>query len=188
MADTGSHEFAAGIRSDGVSNATGRGWREWFTILDQAGAARLPRTDISRFLQEDQGLSNWWSRMVAAGYEQTLGRRDGIWVGESHTARSRRSFNTPAARLYKAWADEALRRRWLPGQSILIRKAVPEESMRITWSDRTTGLNVRFGDDDLLQARVQVDHVRLRNPEQVQTMQAYWEAALERLDRCLREG
>jgi len=188
MANSSSHDFAAGIRSDGVSNATGKGWCEWFSILDQAGADRLPHSDISRFLHEDQGLSSWWSRMVTTGYEQTLGRRDGIWVGEGLIARCRRSFSVPVTRLYKAWADEGQRRCWLPGQSILIRKAVPEESMRITWSDRATGLNVCFGDDELLRSRVQVDHVRLRDPEQVQTMQAYWESALERLNRYMYNG
>jgi hypothetical protein len=60
--------------------------------------------------------------------------------------------------------------------------------MRITWSDRATGLNVCFGDDELLRSRVQVDHVRLRDPEQVQTMQAYWESALERLNRYMYNG
>jgi uncharacterized protein YndB with AHSA1/START domain len=188
MADTSSHYFAAGIRSDGVSNATGKGWREWFAILDQAGAARLPHTDISRFLHENEGLSNWWSRTVAAGYEQTIGRRDGIWIGETHTARSSRTFSAPVSRLYRAWADEGTRRRWMPGQSILIRKAVPEESMRITWSDRVTGVNVRFGESERSGSRIQVEHVRLRVTEQVKTMQAYWETALERLDWCLQEG
>jgi uncharacterized protein YndB with AHSA1/START domain len=176
------------MRSDAVSNATGKGWREWFAILDQAGAAGLPHPDISRFLREDQGLSIWWSRMVAVGYEQTLGRRTGIWAGESHAARAGRSFTAPVTRLYRAWADEGLRRRWLPGQAVLIRKAVPEESMRITWTDGVSGLNVRFGDDELLRSRVQVEHVRLRSSDQVQTMRVYWETALERLDRCLREN
>ncbi|HUF39864.1 MAG TPA: hypothetical protein VMN57_15170 [Anaerolineales bacterium] len=185
MAETGAKEFAAGLRSDAVSNATGKGWREWFSILDQAGAARLPHTDISRFLHESQGLSSWWSRTVTVGYEQTIGRRTGLWAGESQVARVRRSFSVPVPRLYRAWADEAQRVRWLPGQPILIRKAIPEESLRITWSDNVSGVNVRFGDDDPLRSRVQVEHVRLRSEDQVRVMAAYWETALERLDRFL---
>lgn len=181
MSFTGSLFFAAGLRSDAVSNATGRGWEEWFHILDSAGAGSLPHKDIESYLYETQGLSNWWSRMVANGYEQACGRRASRFQENSCTVSVSKSFRASADVLFKAWVDETLRERWLPGYPIMIRKAVPQRSMRITWTDEISGLVIEFAETGSASCRMEVRHVNLPTSELAGRMQSFWNAALERL-------
>ena len=188
MSDAGRAYFVAGIRSDAVSNATGREWQEWFRILDQAGAESLPEPDITRYLHDTQGLSSLWSRMVTLGYEQARGRRAPRWSGESQAISVSRRYPVPRARLYRAWADDHLRARWLYGQPVSIRKAVPDESMRITWTDRISGLNVRFEATGPASSLLTVQHIRLPDAEQAHTLEEYWTNALERLAQLLGVG
>jgi hypothetical protein len=51
------------------------------------------------------------------------------------------------AKLYKAWSEAKLRKRWLPEKGLVIRKATPEKAMRITWSDGKTSVSVNFYPD-----------------------------------------
>lgn len=181
MSSAGSLYFAAGLRSDAVSNATGRGWSEWFQLLDSAGASGLSQHDIERYLHETQGLSGWWSRMVTAGYEQASGKRATRPHGKTVSIMISKVIHTSAESLFKAWADEAARSQWLPGHPLLIRKAVPQRSMRITWSDQITGLVVEFTETGPGTCRLEVRHVHLENGDRAGQMRVFWEAALVRL-------
>ena len=181
MSSLGSINFAAGLHSDAVSNATGKGWKEWFVLLDSAGAVHLPHQEIEKYLQENQGLSHWWSRMVTNGYEQACGRRDVDAPDKTLSVRVARSYFCSAEALFKAWADERIRQHWLPGHSILIRKASPHSSMRITWSDETTGLVVEFTRTDAVSSLLSVRHIHLPSQAQADKMRDFWADALMRL-------
>lgn len=181
MTNSPSLDFIAGLRSDAVQNATGRDWRGWFNLLDRSGAVRLPRPEVASFLQETQGLTGWWSRMVAAGYVQDREHASGPARPESCSISTSRIYNAPVAVLFKAWADEVHRSRWLPGQAILIRKAVPDQAMRITWSDRFTAVNVYFEKQPDGRSRLRLEHARLPGAARAAAQQAFWADALQEL-------
>lgn len=59
-----------------VMNATGKDLRDWFAILDGCDARELPHKDIARLLQDEYGVSGWWSQNVTVEYEKRIGRRE----------------------------------------------------------------------------------------------------------------
>ena len=188
MPPTQAHEFAAGIRSDGVRNATGRDWQGWFTLLDQAGVDGLPRQESARDLHDQLGLSGWWSRMVTEGYEQARGMRPQRVRPVAYTASRSRTIHVPVARLYRAWSSERERVRWLPGYPVLIRKATPERAMRITWTDGVSGVNVFFVEKGRGVSQVRVQHVNLADERAQEAQRTFWRAALEQLRHYLEDG
>lgn len=178
--------MVAGISSDAVLNATGKGWDGWFAVLDAANAAELAHPDIAKYLHEQQGLPGWWSQMVTVGYEQARGLRVAHQKGDNFETSKSRTFAAPISKLYKAWANEAQREQWLPGQPIHIRKATADKSMRITWSDRETGLNVEFYNKGTNKSQIAIQHVKLASASDVRARKAFWAAALDRLETFLQ--
>jgi uncharacterized protein YndB with AHSA1/START domain len=102
-------------------------------------------------------------------------------TGRRYEISRSRTFNVPRIRLFKAWADDAQRILWLPEHPVKIRKAQPNSSMRITWSDESTSLNVYFFDQGLGRSSISVKHVKLAGQDAVRAMRSYWSAALGRL-------
>src|SRR5918996_1215713 len=46
---------------EAIRDGTGRGWNEWFAILDAWGATEHSHPEIARWLVEEQGLAGWWA-------------------------------------------------------------------------------------------------------------------------------
>ena len=64
------------ISDAAVRKATGKGWDEWFALLDSEGAESMPHKQIARMLHEKGYIaSGWWCQMVTVGYEYARGRR-----------------------------------------------------------------------------------------------------------------
>ena len=114
------YEKIAGVGREVVRAKTGRGWDEWFRILDKAGAKKMKHKDIAAWLKENYIESGWWSQMVTVGYEQARGLRQkhekptGFEVGRSRT------LPVPVSALYDAGKDARLRGRWVgePGRKV----------------------------------------------------------------------
>lgn len=59
-----------------VRKATGKGWDEWFALLDSEGADALPHKQVARMLHEKGYIaSGWWCQMVTVEYERARGKR-----------------------------------------------------------------------------------------------------------------
>ena len=164
-----------------VQAKTGRVWAEWFALLDDEGAARLPHPEIAILLRERHGLSGWWSQTVTVAYEQARGLRvlhqtaRGFQVGVSRTV----PVNVDV--LFTAWVDEASRQRWLGDEAITIRRATRPKSMRITWSDGHTNVDVNFWNKGPAKSSVQIQHSKLADRNDVEAKRTFWRAALGRL-------
>jgi hypothetical protein len=67
-------EAAAKISDQVVRDATGRGWDEWFSGLDAAGAVRLRHSSIVGHLWRNHpDLPNAWRQSIAVAYERARG-------------------------------------------------------------------------------------------------------------------
>lgn len=178
---------AAGISSDAVRAKTGKGWTEWFALLDRAGAADWPHKEIALHLHEECGCPGWWSQMVTVGYEQERGLRvkhqkcDG-----EYSASSSKTIAVPIAALYRAWDDLKTRAKWLPeAAKMIVRKATKNKSMRITWADGTTNVDVNFVAKGPAKSQVAVEHRRLADIKDVARRKEFWAAALANLQTML---
>lgn len=56
---------------------TGRGWDEWFDLLDDWGAPDRPRLEVSRWVAEQLGIHPlaWNTQAIVASYERARGLR-----------------------------------------------------------------------------------------------------------------
>ena len=64
------------ISDDAVKAKTGKIWREWFSLLDKAGARTLDHKGIVAILSEQYSVGPWWQQMVTVEYERARGLRE----------------------------------------------------------------------------------------------------------------
>ena len=168
------------ISDAAVQAKTGRVWAEWFTLLDAEGAAGMTHREIAVRLRETHGLSGWWSQMVTVAYEQARGRRELHQTSRGYQVGVSKTIPVPVDTLFTAWEDETSRRRWLGDEAITIRRATRPKSMRITWSDGHTNVDVSFWDKGPAKSSVQVQHSKLADRDEVEAKRTFWRAALAR--------
>jgi hypothetical protein len=172
--------------SDAAVNAkTGRDWKEWFAILDKAGAKKMNHREIAKYLSTNHGVGPWWQQMVTVTYEQARGLREKYQTPGGYQISVSRTLNAPLAKLYKSFTNEKLRNAWLGEDGLVVRKANANKSMRVNWNDGQTSLEIGFcakGDD---KAQVAVQHSKLPNAKASEKMKIFWTKALDRLRASL---
>jgi len=177
----------AGISSGAVEAKTGKGWDEWFRILDKAGARKLPHKEIAAILHNKYGVAPWWTQMVAVGYEQAHGLRALHQKPDGFEASSSKTLPVPVGELFRQFNDAKLRAKWLGKEKLTVRKSTEPKSMRATWGDGTN-LEITFWAKGEMKSSVQLQHNKLADEAEVQARKAFWKAALERLGRVLQKS
>lgn len=180
---TPNYATVAGMSDAAVSRRTGRTWAEWVGVLDAVRAADTPHRQISAHVKS-LGTPEWWSQMVAVGYERIRGLRDRGQRRNGHYEISKsRTFNVPARMLFNAFANARTRRLWLP-VTIAVRSATPHKRLRITWDDGTL-VQVDFTSKGNARSAVVVQHERLSDKSAADAMKSAWNEHLGRLDQIL---
>jgi hypothetical protein len=162
------------MSDEAIRRRTGRGWEEWFDLLDGWGAAERTHTEIARWVVEEHSTRGWDAQAITVGYERASGRRA---VGEHADGFSITVSKTVAVsidRLYEAFVDGSMRGRWLPDGELRERTTQKPRSVRFDWGDGTTRVNVGFvakGEDKSTAA---LEHQRLANAEEAERMKAFW--------------
>jgi len=175
----------AGTSSDAVKTKTGRGWAEWLKVLDKAGAKKMNHTQIAAYLNEKQGIPGWWAQMVTVGYEQARGMREAYQTPTGYEISRSKTIAVPAKTLFDAFQNEKTRARWLAEKRVVIRKATPHKSMRVTWPDGKTSLSVNFYPKGDGKSQIVVQHLKLASATEAKQKQAFWEKTLEKLKKTL---
>jgi len=169
------------MSDDAVKAKTGKTWKQWFAVLDKAGAQKMTHQEIAKYLSEKQGVGPWWCQMVTVNYEQQTGRRQNHERPDGFQVSVSRTLNVPVARLYKSFAVDKERNSWLGEEGIHVRKATQNKSMRVTWHDQKTSLEINFYPKTSDKSQVVVQHGKLPNASSAAKMKAYWGKALDRL-------
>jgi hypothetical protein len=99
-----------------VKKATGRTWKEWFALLDGAGAKTMTHIEIARLLhkkylgKESKDASpdvaksgGWWSQMVTVEYERSRGLRAVNQTSTGFNVSVHGTFPVPISKLFSAW-------------------------------------------------------------------------------------
>jgi hypothetical protein len=169
------------MSDEAVKAKTGKKWDQWFAILDKAGAKEMSHQDIVKFLNSKHDVGPWWQQMVTVSYEQARGLRDVHEKSGGYQISVSRTVNVPLMTLYKSVANEKSRSRWLSENGLDVRKATPNKSMRITWSDGKTSLEINFYSKGEAKSQVVVQHSKLPNAKAATKMKTFWGQALDRL-------
>jgi hypothetical protein len=169
-----------------VSAKTGKTWNEWFAILDKAGAKKMSHQEIVKVLNSKHAVGPWWGQMVTVNYERARGLRDKHEKPDGFQISVSRTLNTPLATLYKSFADRKNRSVWLDEQGLAIRKATTNKSMRVSWKDGKTSLEINFYGKEPGKSQVVVQHSKLSDAKTAARMKTYWSKALDRLRENLK--
>jgi hypothetical protein len=162
------------MSDDAIRRRTGRGWEEWFDLLDDAGMSDRPHGEIARWLADTQGMDGWSTQSVTVGYERASGRRavgerpDGFSIGATKTV------DVPVARLYDAFLDPSLQARWLPDGDLRMRTATRPKTARFDWGDGASRVNVGFLAKGEAKSTVAIAHERIADSAEAARMKAYW--------------
>jgi len=177
----------ASFSDEAVKAKTGKVWREWFAILNKAGAKKWKHKDIAVFLYEKQGVPRWWCQMVAVEYEKAHGLRAEFQTSSgTFAANSGRTLAAPVAKVYKAWTDEKQRRKWLGAAKMEITTATKNKSLRAAWDGNKSRLSVYFYLKGPGKVQVAIDHMKLASAKEVAKMKSYWFAAFNRLEKLVQ--
>ena len=182
---TQSTDRAAGISDAAVRAKTGKGWSDWFEILDAVDATKKTQPQIVAYLGEHHSTAPWWGQMVTVAYEQERGLRRKRQTTRGYQVSVSKTVGVPVSALYDAWQDATARHRWLPGADLTVRKATPDKSMRTTWTDGKTNVETNFYSKGEAKSQVTVQHSKLASAEEVTRMRDYWSDALGRLEQIL---
>ena len=178
---------ALSMSDDAIRRKTGRGWEEWFDLLDEWGGAERPRSELVRWVGEEHGIQGWGAQAVTVTYERARGLRavgehpDGFAITASKTVA------VPVDRLYEAFVDQSLRRRWLPGGELRERTASRPRSARFDWGDGKTRVNVGFTAKGEAKSAVALQHERLADAAEAERMKALWRDRVTALKEMLEQ-
>lgn len=174
----------AGICDAAVRKATRKGWGEWFDLLDAAGAREMTHQQIVAVVTRFEPAA-WWQQMITVAYEQARGLRERHQRDDGFAANASKIIKAGVTRVFTAWAEDEVRSGWLDATGWHVRKTIPCKSLRITWIDGRTHLEVHLWPRGIGKTLVQVEHSRLPSLDDVQRFKAFWGVALERLREML---
>jgi uncharacterized protein YndB with AHSA1/START domain len=169
---------------------TGRGWEEWFDLLDEWGASGREHREIARWVAEQQGIEPlaWNAQAVTVSYERARGGRAVGERSDGFAITVTRTVGVPVERLFDAFHDPAARERWLPGAALRERAATRPRSARFDWEDGGTRVNVTFAAKDGARSVAALEHARLGDAEEAERMKAFWRERLTALKSRLEAG
>jgi hypothetical protein len=170
------------ISDQAVQEKTGKGWAEWFKIINQAGGQELSHKEIVAFLKSRYGLSLWWQQMITVTYEQQIGRREKHQKSDGFQISKSRTFNQPLEILQDAWVSVDLRRQWLEHASVTIGRTNQSKSLRMNWGDGKTTVEVQFYPKGKLKTQLIVQHSKIDSLEEAEKLKHYWHQQLNNLE------
>ena len=174
------------VSDSALRERTGRGWAEWFALLDAWGGDGHNHTEIARWLVDEHEVDSWSAQTVTVGYEQARGMRvPGQQSDGAFAANITRTVAVPAERLFEAFADERVRDQWLPDAKLRVRTATAPKSFRADWEDDGTRIAVGFTPKGDAKAEVSVLHEKLADGEAVAELKTYWRERLTALKQLL---
>lgn len=191
------------VSTESVRKGTGKGWAEWITILEKAGAKNWTHQELVAFLKKKYRLSPWWQQGVAVGFEIATGqRREGQNLKGEYGVLVSRTFPLGVKALWKLMTSPEGIATWLKpmGDFSLkvkqqyeveggvygeVRTLKAYERARLTWTEeewsKATVLNLMFIPRTPAKSILVFHHERLVSSQQREEMRRYWRGRLEEL-------
>lgn len=168
------------VSDEAVKNATGKDWKTWFTFIDGLGGKESDHKGIVALLKGNSDMNGWWQQMVTVEYEKARGMRKEHEMVDGFQISKNKTISASAEALFAAWMDEKRRQLWLDDPAFTIRKATAPRTMRITWVDGKSHVNVSFTAKKE-KTQVSVNHGKLADAKSAEAMKEYWERQLSQL-------
>jgi uncharacterized protein YndB with AHSA1/START domain len=180
------HADDLGHTDAAVRQNTGKGWREWLSILDGWGARERKHRDIAARLMEEHGVPGWWAQAITVGYERARGMRAKYQRATGFSVSVSKTFNVGVDKLYAAFADARQRNKWLERGSLKVRTTQKAKTARFDYENGSSRVNAYFDAKERAKTTVTVDHERLPDAAAVEEMRAFWKDRLSELARMIQ--
>ena len=156
-----------------IRERTGRGWEQWFDLLDEWGAAELSHRDIARRVAAELGIDPlaWNAQAITMSFERSRRRRVVGQRTDGFAVTAQKTVAVPVERLFDAFADDRLRER----------TATRSRTARFDWDGGDSRVNVTFVAKTGASSVVAVEHARLANAREAERMKAHWRERLTTL-------
>ena len=176
-----------GMSDEAIRRRTGRGWEEWFDLLDAWGGTERTHPEIARWLADEQGVDGWSAQSVTVAYERARGGRAVGQHADGFAITASKTVAVPVERLHRAFLDESLRAEWLPDDELSLRTASEPKSARFDWGDGRSRVIVGFERKGDAKSTVALAHERLADGEEAERMKAFWRERVAALKELLEE-
>ena len=175
---------------EAIRQRTGRGWEEWFDLLDAWGAAERPHRDVARWVAAQLGIEplGWAAQAITVSYERARGLRAIGERADGFAITASRTVAVSGERLYEAFVDASLRERWLPGTPLRERTATRPTSARFDWGDGESRVNLTVAAKGEGKSTATVEHARLAGAAEAEQAKAFWRERLSALKAELEGG
>jgi uncharacterized protein YndB with AHSA1/START domain len=176
---------------ESIRERTGRGWEEWFDLLDESGAPDKSHREIARSVADLLGIEPlaWNAQAITASYERT---RRGRLVGEHEdgfTVTASRTVAAPPERVFDLLTDPSARGGWLADAPLAERTSTRPRSARFDWGDEGSRVAVVLdAKDDGARCLVSVSHARLADAATADARKAWWRERLTALKKLAEGG
>jgi uncharacterized protein YndB with AHSA1/START domain len=166
---------------------TGKGWREWFRILDAWGAKERKHGETASYLMEELGVPGWWAQTITIGYERSRGlRAKHQTLTGSYQVSVSKTFPIGVGKLFRAFTEARQRNEWLERGMLKVRTTLRNRSARFDYRDGTSRVVAYFDPKDRSKTTVTVQHEKLPDAGAVEEMRAMWKEHLKRLAAVLQ--
>ncbi len=168
--------------SDEVArDRTGRGWEEWFDLLDEWGAGEREHKEVAQWVAEEHGVSGWWAQSITVSYERARGGRAVGEKADGFSMTASKTVAVPVEALYDAFVDPTERGHWLPDADLSERTSTRPKGARYDWGDGSTRVIVAFDSKGEAKSSIHIEHAKLPNADEMERMKEYWRPALAQL-------
>jgi uncharacterized protein YndB with AHSA1/START domain len=166
---------------------TGKGWREWFRILDAWGAKERKHGEIVSHLLDEYGVPGWWAQAITIGYERSRGLRvkHQTLTGFFQVSVSK-TFPIGVGRLFKAFTETSRRNKWLERGMLKVRTTQKDRTARFDFRNGSSRVVAFFDPKDRTKTTVTVQHEKLPDAGAVEDVRAMWKERLARLADLLQ--
>lgn len=195
------------ISDEAAKKATGKNWKQWFALLDKAGAKNMVHRDIARMLRGKYKVRDWWSQMVTVEYEYARGNRI---IGQTETAGFeigvQKMFPIPQKQAWQLVTSSKGRRLWLgdaeevkfrkgfvyktkEGMRGEIRTIKPGERLRLTWSSKklkrpsTLQVTLICRRNTPNKTMIHFHQEKLTSAKEREQMRKHWQGVLEKFSK-----
>jgi hypothetical protein len=163
-----------------VQARTGKDWKGWFGVLDEAGAGELDHRAIAKLLAETHRISGWWTQMVTVEYERARGLRARHETPSGFAVAVSKTLAASLPSLYAAAANAAKREQWFPKGAFAQSSHTKNKYVRGSWNE-SARLEIGFLAKGAGKAQIALQVSKLAKKADVERERAAWKTALGRL-------
>ena len=196
------------LTEESIKSATGKSWKQWFSILDERGGIAQGRRAISDYLFGECKLDAWWTATLNVEYEAARGfvEKDGRPKG--YMICVTKTIAAPVDKAYAAWASAGALDSWFSsnnkaevvdggrysnadGDTGLYKRVRKNKDLRFTWENPAhtapTIVDVVFQDKGKGKTGVMITHDRIQQRAEADGLREGWGEALTRLKTVLED-